>query len=188
MKKLTKAALKKYKLIIDYWFSIEFNGTQAYLKFYPRVKKDTAATNFSKIQNHPEIQDYIEEKYREAAKFVKTSHEGVLKELTNWVQSDITETISLTPSEIKDLPIELRRLITKFKETKRDIYSSKGDILETIKTIDLHFVSKERAIDMINRHIGFYEIDNKQKATAVNIVTKNEFQKNIIEGILNSED
>jgi len=68
-KKLTKNALNKYRQIIDEWFNNDFNGKQAYLKFYTNVKDDTASTNFSKIQQYPEVKEYINEKYNEAQRF-----------------------------------------------------------------------------------------------------------------------
>lgn len=167
MRNISENTLKKYKLIIDEWFNNRFNGKQAYLKYYKRVKDDTATTNFSKIQALPELKEYINEKYILVGKIIGTKHEDILKELVNWVSSDITETMELEPEQIKLLPIGLRRLITKYKTTTRDIYSGKGDVIETVKTVELHFVSKERAIEMINKHIGFYEADNKQKAPVI---------------------
>lgn len=184
-KKLTKNTLTKYKLVIDEWFNNDFNGKRAYLKFYRRVKENTATTNFSKIQQLPEIKTYMAEKYEEAAAIVETTHKGILKELINWVSSDITQTMELTPEEVKGLPIEVRRLITKYKTTERNIYCSKGNVVETIKTVELHFVSKERAIEMINKHVGFYEIDNRQRTTAINITTTNDTHRALVEGIIN---
>ena len=182
---LTNKTIAKYKRVIDEWFVNGFNGTQAYKKFYPNTTKDeTATVNFSKMQALPELSSYLDEKHAEAAKIVQMDHQGILKELQNWVQSDITETISLTAEEIKELPVEVRRLITKYKVTDRDIYSLKGDVIETIKTVELHFVSKERAIDMINKHLGFYEVDNQQKASSIVISASNADHKAIIEGIL----
>lgn len=181
---LTKNALTKYKKIIDEWFNNGFNGKQAYKKYFKRVKDDTASTNFSKISVLPELKEYIKEKHEAAAKIVKTTHEGILKELVNWVSSDITETMELTPEEVKLLPIELRRLITKYKTTARNIYNSKGEVIEEVKTIELHFVSKERAIEMINKHVGFYEVDNKQKATVINITASNDAHKKLMDDII----
>lgn len=159
--------IEKYKRIIDEWFVNDFKGVHAYKKYYKRVKDTTATVNFSKIQALPEMQEYIQSKHEAAARIVDVTREGILKELKNWIEFDITETIELTPEEIKELPIELKRLITKYKTTSRDIYGKDGAILETIKTIELQFVSKERAIDMINKHIGFYEADNRQKAPVI---------------------
>lgn len=186
-KKLTPNALKKYKKIIDEWFNNNFNGKQAYLKFYKNVKDDTASTNFSKISVMSEVKAYINIKHEEAAKIVNTTHAGILKELTNWVSCDITETMELTPEEVKKLPIQLKRLITKYKSTSRNIYNSKGEVIEEVKTVELHFVSKERAIEMINKHVGFYEVDNNQKATIINITASNDKHKNIIDNILKGE-
>ena len=100
---LTKNALTKYKKIIDEWFNNGFNGKKAYLKFYKNVKDDTASTNFSKLCQHAEIKEYIQERHEEAAKFVKMTHEGILQELKNYIESDITQTIDLEPEEIKEL-------------------------------------------------------------------------------------
>ena len=186
-KKLTKNALKKYKKVVDEWFNNNFNGKQAYLKFYKNVKDDTASTNFSKLCQYQEIKEYLNQKNEEAKRIVNTTHAGILKELTNWVSCDITETMELTPEEVKKLPIELKRLITKYKSTSRNIYNSKGEVIEEVKTVELHFVSKERAIEMINKHVGFYEVDNKQKASIINITASNEKHKSIINNILKGE-
>ena len=112
--------------------------------------------------------DYIKEKHEAAAKIIDITLVGILKELQNWIQSDITETINLTPEEIKELPIEIRRLITKYNKKLKHFYDKDGNLLNKEESIELHFVSKERAIDMINKHIGFYEVDNQQKAPQIN--------------------
>jgi hypothetical protein len=68
--------------------------------------------------------------------------------------------MELSASQVKELPIEIRRLVTKFKRTTRSIGES---ITEDV--IELHFVSKEKAIELIAKHIGFFEKDNEQKKT-----------------------
>ena len=166
---LTSRTVEKYKRIIDEWFINKFNGAAAYRSFYPNIKKeDTATVNFSKIQALPEMKEYTALKHQEASKIVEATHKGILKELQNWIQSDITETISLSADEIKELPIEIRRLITKYKSRFKHFYDKDGHLLNTEETIELHFVSKERAIEMVNKHIGFYEADNRQKAPLIN--------------------
>ena len=105
----------------------------------------------------------------EAKDVLKTSHESLLQELENWAYSDITETLQLTPEEVKELPIEIRRLITKYKNTSRHIRDNKGEIIETIQTIELSFVSKEKAMEMIHKHTGFYGTHNQQKQPMFNV-------------------
>ena len=58
------------------------------------------------------------------------------------------------------MPEDVRKLITKYKYKKRR-YKEKGEwVLE--ETFDCEFVSKEKAIDMVARHIGFFMKDNVQ--------------------------
>lgn len=185
--KLTEESVRKYKNVIDVWFSNKFVGNEAYLECYPNASRGTANKNFNRIKNYPEIIDYIKEKQDVAALVVQTTHEGILRELNNYVESDITQTIELSPDEIKELPIAVRRLITRFKTTSRNIYNSKGDIIETIKTVELHFVDKMRAIIEINKHIGFYEVDNKQKASIVQVLTSSEAHTTIVQNILDGK-
>lgn len=166
---MTERTLLKYKAIIDKWFTVKFNGAEAYRAFYPNIKKDeTATVNFSRIQKIPGIKAYILEKHEEARKNIDVTHKGILQELKNWIEADITETINLKPEEIKYLPIELKRLINRYKQSKKSFYNPKGDLISVEENVQLSFVSKERAMDMINKHIGFYEADNKQKAAVIN--------------------
>jgi phage terminase small subunit len=168
---ITKTTLTKYKKIIDKWFTNEFNGREAYKAFFPKSKDSTATTNFSKIQNIPEIKEYIKQKNEEVARFVKIDHEGVLSELKRWIELDVTEFIGLSLDEIKSLPVELRRLIKIPKRRVSKKYDKKGNLVSEFEEITLYFVDKERAMEMLNKHIGFYEIDNKQKANSVDLAS-----------------
>jgi phage terminase small subunit len=166
---MKKETLEKYKLIMDEYFINKFNGAKAYKLFFPNVKQDsTAKSNFSRIKKIPEVQAYIKLKQEEAAKIIEVTQEGILKELKYWIESDITETIGLTPEQLKKLPVQLRRLINKYKHNTKSFYSDKGVLLSVEENIMLSFVSKERAYEMINKHIGFYEADNEQKKESIN--------------------
>ena len=187
-RQLGKNTIKKYQRIVDEWFINGFNGAQAYKKYNKTVKKDdTASVNFNKIKLLPEVNNYIIEKHEQAAKIVETTHEGILQELKNWIQLDITETICLSAEEIKLLPIEIRRLITRFKRSIRSHYDKEGNLLETVENIELHFVSKERAIEMINKHVGFYEKDNEQKSNDIHIHTGKESHRILVQNLLSGK-
>lgn len=160
---MNDSTFKKYCLVIDEWFINGWNGVQAYLKFYPNSKYESADSSFRQILENSRIKEYVKEKKNQALITLKTSHEALLNELENWAYSDITETISLSPEEVKELPSYIKRLITRFKHTKRDIKNNEGKVVETVEMIELHFVSKERAMEMIHKHTGFYEKDNRQK-------------------------
>lgn len=141
-------------------YVIDLNATQSAIR--AGYSKKTAYSIGNENLIKPEIQSYIQELKKQRSEELKITHLDVLKELYNWAYSDITQTISLTPYEVEQLPDEVKRLITKYKKTTRRL----GEEM-TEETIELHFVSKEKAMEMIARHIGFYEKDNKQKPTIV---------------------
>ncbi len=153
-RKVSKKTLDKYKLVIDQWFINGFNGAEAYRKFYPRNK--SPRDGFDKIHTLSYVEKYISEKHQVAQKILGTTHENILNEFKRWAYSDITQTILLSPDQIKELPEEVRRLITRFKRTKKDFRDGKGKIYLSEDVIELHFVSKEKAMDMICKHVAFY--------------------------------
>lgn len=168
MGKLSKHTEAKFKKVIDEYFVNGFHGSNAYKKVYKNASKSTAKANFCRIYANEEMKGYIKMKYDEAARVIDITRDGILKELKNWIEADITETISLTAEQIKELPIKLRRLINKYKINENSYYDKDGNLLSQKNTIELQFVSKEKAIDMLNKHIGFYEEDNRQKAAQIN--------------------
>lgn len=185
MSRVSAKLLAKYRAVIDEWFSNKFNGSAAWKKYYPKVTKDeTAATNFSRIKRLPEIEKYIAEKKAAAAEAANISHKELLLELLKWLRADITQTIGLTPEQIRELPEEIRLLITKYKYRAIDNYNSEGTLINTVTTIEVHFPSKERAAEMISKHIGFYEADNEQKQTDIKIVTANEKHLAIVQKLI----
>ena len=161
---MTDKTFQRYCLVIDEYFVNGFNGTEAYMKFYPKSKYAAADKNFRVIKEKPRVKEYIEAKQKDAQQILRTSHEALLQELENWAYSDITQTLMLTPEQLKELPPDVRRLITRYKHIKRNVRNSKGEIVETIDTVEVWFVDKTKAIDMIHKHTGFYEKDNSQKA------------------------
>lgn len=161
---MNDSTFEKYKLVVDEWFVNGFNGTKAYQKYYPKSNEDVSAVEFNRILSIPKISDYQKQKQDKAQLALQTSHDVLLSELRNWAYSDITETLLLSPEQIKELPIEIRRLITKFKSTTRTY----GDDPTTETIVELWFVSKEKAMEMIHKHTGFYEKDNEQKSIPIN--------------------
>lgn len=167
--KLSKNTFLKYCLVVDEWFINGFNGAAAYLKHYPNIKKDTTArTNFSRLQALPEMKEYIHKKHQEAAKVYETTCEGTLKRLKAYLEADLTESIGMSKEEVKELPVEIRSMVTGHKFNKRKIYNKKGVVVAEIERIELSFMGKERLQEMVNKHIGFYKEDNKQKAPQIN--------------------
>jgi phage terminase small subunit len=210
-KKLTSSALKKYRLIIDEWFNNEFNGKQAYLKFYKNVKAETASTNFSKIQQYKEVQDYIKEKYAFAKSNAEMTQKEIIKNLEAFAELDVTQICNYTDIECTGFrmienpnydseDIESKKHIEEeFKYYRRELVIKDFKELNEIQRkaitsvkqgkfgIEIEFFPKVRAYDMLNRHKGVYEADNQQKQAVINITTSNDKHKALVEGIMNGD-
>jgi len=142
-------------------YIIDFIGAQAALR--AGYSKKTARTQANKLLTKGDIQQRVAELQQERNKRVEITADDVLKELLNWAYGDITEIMTLTAEQIKELPPEVRRLIVSFKRTTRKI----PHIDEYEIAIEVKFVDKQKAMDMVAKHIGFYEKDNDQKTTPV---------------------
>ena len=154
---MKESSYKKYKLVVDEYLVNGMNGTRAYKEFYPKGGDAAAAVSFKEILAIPKVKAYLRGKQESTSEVLKITHQDVLRQLKNWIELDITQTINLTSEEVKNLPEDVRTLVTSYRHTKTGIEGVK------IETIELKFVSKERAMDMVSKHIGFYGEDNHQK-------------------------
>jgi phage terminase small subunit len=143
-------------------YMIDFNATKAAIR--SGYSKNSAMQIGDQNLKKPNIVARLNELKSKASKHLEITHQDVLNQLKTWAESDITETMCLTADEIKKLPIGIRQLITKYKRTTR---SFKDESKEEV--VELQFVSKETAIDMINKHIGFYEKDNNQRKPEIDV-------------------
>lgn len=149
-KELTPKQLKFCKEYL-----IDLNGRQAAIRagYSEKTANEIASENLTK----PNIQHYIAEQKEKRNNILEINGLAVLKELRNFAFSDVTELMDVDFAKIKELPPEVRRLITSFKKTV-----THGDTY-TNTTYDIKFVDKLKAFEMLNKHIGFYEKDNHQK-------------------------
>ena len=159
-KKLTD---KKKRFCEEYL--IDLNATQAAIR--AGYSKNTAAEIGCENLIKPNIQKYIEERKADRAKRTELSQDEVLKELKNFAFSDITETILLSSEQIKELPENVRRLIVSYKKVSKR-FGEDQEFEE--ESVELKFVDKMKAFEMLNKHIGFYEADNEQGKTVINTV------------------
>ena len=137
-------------------YLIDLNATQAAIRVGYSVK--TAEAQSSRLLTNVNIQERITELKESRSNRIEMSSDGVLKELKNWVEGDYTELMLLTAKEIKELAPEIRRLITGFKRTTRRIPGTDEEEIQ----IEIKFIDKIKAMEMISKHIGFYEKDNSQ--------------------------
>lgn len=141
-------------------YLIDLNATQSAIR--AGYSEKTAYSIGGENLNKPEIKEYIGELKKKRSEIVSLSQQDILKELKNFAYSDITKTINLTPDEVKALPVEIRRMIVSYEHTI-DEYEGR-----TIERIKLKFADKLKVFEMLNKHTGFYEEDNKQIGDAMN--------------------
>lgn len=139
-------------------YIIDFNGQRAATA--AGYSERTARSKASQLLTKVNIQQRLSELKAERVERLEASADSVLQELLNWASGDYTELMLLSTEQIKELSPEIRRLITGYKRTVRTIPGTKPP--ETEIQIEVKFVDKQKAMDMIAKHIGFYEKDNHQ--------------------------
>lgn len=120
---------------------------------------NTIYVEANRLLKNPKVALRLNELYSRAENKLKITHDQLLRRLKDWFESDITEAMCLEPEQVKELPLSFRQLITSFK--MKTTPTEFGEI----KEIELKFVSKEKAAEMIAKMIGAYEAHNSQTAS-----------------------
>jgi len=159
------------KLIIDEYYLNGFNRFKAVEKYRPEITGPSARTYYTVMAKLKDNRVYIAEKIERLRADTQISGVHVLRELINFSFSDITDYINLSASQLQDLPPDVRRCIHSF-ERKKVRYlprgAEKGEEVEE-ETIKIKLFDKLNALEKINKHIGFYSEDNRQKAANINL-------------------
>lgn len=143
-------------------YVIDFNATQAAIR--AGYSERTARSQGQRLLTNVDVQKFISELNKKVSDELEITHQDVLKKLAKWVDSDITQVLGLSVDEVKALPEDVRKLIKSFKYRSKTY--AQGESIITEDFVECSFVDKETAQGMINKHVGFYEVDNKQKASS----------------------
>lgn len=136
----------------------DLNGKQAAIR--AGYSEKTAEFQASRLLSNDKLQTRITELKNKRNERIEIDADYMTKTLLNWLESDITQTLSLTADEIKNLPIEVRKMVSSYKRNTTKVND------EVVKeTFDLKFVSKEKAAEMLSKHIGYFEKDNERNVT-----------------------
>jgi phage terminase small subunit len=134
-------------------YIINLNSRDAGIK--AGYSKKTVDQTASRLLSQVKFQQYIGHLKAEVSKRNEVSADYVVKKLKAWLELDVTKTIGLTVEELKELPLNVKDAITSIKH--RTFTTEYG----TDSTIEIKFASKEKAIEMLAKHIGFFDADNK---------------------------
>ena len=142
---------EKQKIFADEYL-IDLNATRAYRVAYPSVKKDeVAAVNGSKLLRNTKVQEYISERMQERQQRTEVTQDRVIKELaaiafaraTDYVEirsNGVCGTVVIKPTA--DLSDEQVRAIAGIKEGANGIEIKLND--------------KEKALELLGRHLGMW--------------------------------
>ena len=168
--------------IIDEYYSNGFNRVLAVDTV--RGCYGSIAAKYAVFKSAMERQpEYVNKKRSRLKALTDIQNENILKELINWAYVDVTRFISLKPQEVKELPSDIKRCIQSFKVTKRTYQTREGvDVIDEV--IEIKLIDKTKAIEMINKHVGFYAIDNKQKTQTINLTKVTTDKLNILNQLM----
>ena len=141
-------------------YIVDLNATQAAIRsgYSEKSAKEIGYEHLTK----PHIADRIAELKKERVEKTQISSQAIVQELINWIWTDYMEFMEVKPSEYKNMPAEKRRLVSGWKRVWRKEKKEKGEH-EDVEYVELQFVSKEKAMEMLTRHVGIYEVDNQQQ-------------------------
>ena len=152
------------------------NGFQRVKAIQTVFGKDYSVVNahryFDRILNNPRNITYIRDKRDKLKKSTDIHNENILRELINFAYSDITDYLGLSDQELKELPSDVKRCISRIESKERTFTNRAGNEV-TERTNKIWLVDKLKSIEMINKHIGFFAVDNKQKQVKINIESLN---------------
>ena len=138
---------EKQKIFADEYL-IDLNATRAYRKAYPNCKKDSSADAAArKLLGNTRIQKYISARMEERQKRTEVTQDRVLQELAYIAFARVTNYATVRNDVVKikntdELTEEQIRAISGIKEGKFGI--------------ELKLNDKEKALELLGRHLGMW--------------------------------
>lgn len=138
---------KKQKIFADEYL-IDLNATRAYRVAYPSVKKDeTASQAGSRMLRNVKVQEYISERMQEREQRTEVTQDMVVKELAAIAFSKATDYV-----EVKGGTVSIKDTGSLSDEQIRAI----AGIKEGRNGIEIKLSDKEKALELLGRHLGMW--------------------------------
>lgn len=154
---------EKQKIFADEYL-IDLNATRAYRVAYPSVKKDeTAAVNGSKMLRNAKVAKYIQDRMEERQRRTEVTQDRVLQELAYIAFARVTDYAT-----VKDDAVRIRDTDELTEEQIRAI----AGIKEGKFGIELKLNDKEKALELLGRHLGMWNDKLDIKAPAIDETIK----------------
>ncbi|MEE0420026.1 MAG: terminase small subunit [Lachnospiraceae bacterium] len=142
------ALTAKQKIFAEEYL-VDLNATRAYKAAYPRVKKDeTAASAAARMLRNVNVAAYVEERMQERQKRTEITQDRVLEELAAIAFARATDY-----AEVK----QDRVIIKDTADLTENQIKAIAGIKEGKFGIELKLNDKEKALELLGRHLGMFK-------------------------------
>lgn len=138
---------KKQRIFADEYL-IDLNATRAYRVAYPSVKKDeTARANGSRMLTNANVAEYITERMQERQHRTEITQDMVVKELAAIGFSKATDYVTIKADTV---------CIKDTDSLSDDQIRAIAGIKEGANGIEIKLNDKEKALELLGRHLGMW--------------------------------
>lgn len=138
---------KKQKIFADEYL-IDLNATRAYRVAYPSVKRDeTAAAAAARMLRNVKVQEYISERMQERQQRTEVTQDMVIKELAAIGFSKATDYVAIKGGTV---------FIKDTDAMTEDQIRAIAGIKEGANGIEVKLNDKEKALELLGRHLGMW--------------------------------
>ncbi len=138
---------KKQKIFADEYL-IDLNATRAYQTVYKNIKNEgVARRNGSRLLTNADIAKYIAERMQERQKRTEVTQDRVVEELASIAFSKATDYVTIRGNTVFVKPTESLE-----EEQVRAI----AGIKEGANGIEVKLNDKEKALELLGRHLGMW--------------------------------
>lgn len=149
---------EKQKIFADEYL-IDLNATRAYRAAYPSVKKDeTAAAAATRLLKNVNVQKYIQERMHERQQRTEVTQDMVVNELAAIAFAKATDYVS-----VKSGTVFVKSTDGLSDQQIRAI----AGIKEGANGIEIKLNDKEKALELLGRHLGMWNDKLDIKAPAI---------------------
>lgn len=142
---------EKQKLFADEYL-IDLNATRAYRKAYPNCKKDSSADAAArKLLGNTRIQKYISERMEERQKRTEITQDRVVEELAAIAFAKATDYVEIRSNGVAGVVI-----IKPTSELTDVQIRAIAGIKEGANGIEIKLNDKEKALELLGRHLGMW--------------------------------
>ena len=142
---------KKQKIFADEYL-IDLNATRAYRVAYPAVKKDeTAAAAAARMLRNVKVQEYISERMQERQQRTEVTQDMVVKELAAIAFSRATDYVEIRSNGVCGTVV-----IKPTTDLSDDQIRAIAGIKEGANGIEIRLNDKEKALELLGRHLGMW--------------------------------